>query len=154
MKSWASIVSNPPSTQAATRAAATRAAATPREDDIFILKPTKLTKPTKGPAPAPAEPISEKQESGPLYQCMTPSENTRPSHKTLIRPGAPTVAPIFKNDSEKKEWDNKEYEENCKYSNEIYHQEMEKWRTEKRWRAVPNMTSMTKDEEAAGFYKV
>jgi hypothetical protein len=85
---------------------------------------------------------------------MTPSENSRPSHKTLIRPGAPTVAPIFKNDSERKEWDNKEYEENCKYSNEIYHQEMEKWSAENRWRAVPNMTSMTKEEEAAGFRKV
>jgi len=31
---------------------------------------------------------------------------------------------------------------------------MEKWSAENRWRAVPNMTSMTKEEEAAGFYKV
>ena len=82
------------------------------------------------------------------------SEDSRPSHKSLIRPDAPTVAPIFKNETEKREWEIKEYEKNCKYSNEIHHQEMEKWRTEKRWRAVPNMTSMTKEEESAGFIKV
>ena len=113
MKSWASIVSNPPYTQTATRATV---AATPREDDIFILKPTKPTKPTKGPAHAPAEPISEKQESRPSIT-VTPSEDSRPSHKTLIRPDAPTVAPIFKNETEKREWEDKEYQENCKYSN-------------------------------------
>ena len=165
MKSWASIVkenSNLPSTQTV-RAAVT---ATPREDDIFTLKTTKPK--TKGRiggglAVAPAEPISEKQQSiastassasAPLYQCITPSEHHWPSHKTLIRPDAPTVAPIFKNETEKREWEDKEYQENCKYSNEIHHQEMEKWRTEKRWRNVPNMTSMTKEEEAAGFIKV
>ena len=169
MKSWASIVYNPPSTQAATRATV---AATPREDDIFTLKTTKITKRGRvnqpAVAPAPAELISEKQKqqsvaptsvastaSTPiLYQCITPSENSRPSHKTLIRPGAPTVAPIFKNESEKREWEDKEYQENCKYSNEIHHQAIEKWRTEKRWHVVPNMTSMTKEEEAAGFIKV
>ena len=168
--SWASIVSNPPSAQTAARTtvAATRGAATPREDDIFTLK-TKKTKTTKGqisavaPAPESAELISEKQQSTAstsvastpiLYQCMTPSEHSRPSHKTLIRPGAPTVAPIFKNESEKREWEDKEYQENCKYSNEIHHQAIEKWRTEKRWHVVPNMTSMTKEEEAAGFIKV
>lgn len=158
MKSWASIVSNPPSTQTAARATV---AATPREDDIFILKPTKITKqtkPTKGPALAPTEPISEKQESRPSITVMpsedSRSEDSRPSHKSLIRPDAPTVAPIFKNETEKREWEDKEYQENCKYSNEIHHQEMEKWRTEKRWHIVPNMTSMTKEEEAAGFIKV
>jgi hypothetical protein len=177
MKSWTSIVKlNPPSTQTAARTtvAATRGAATPREDDIFALKTTKITKRGRvnqpAVAPAPAELISEKQKqqsvastsvaptsvaSTPiLYQCMTPSEHSRPSHKTLIRPGAPTVAPIFKNETEKREWEIKEYEKNCKYSNEIHHQEMEKWRTEKRWHVVPNMTSMTKEEEAAGFIKV
>jgi hypothetical protein len=159
MKSWASIVSNPSSTQTAARATV---AATPREDDIFILKPTKITKQTKqtkGPAPAPAEPISEKQESRPSITVIMPSEDSRsedshPSHKTLIRPDAPTVAPIFKNETEKREWEDKEYQENCKYSNEIHHQEMEKWRAEKRWHNVPNMTSMTKEEADAGFIKV
>lgn len=172
MKSWASVVkenSNPPSTQTTKVTAAARA--TPREDDIFTLKITK-PKATKGRvsgglAVASAEPepesISEKQQpiastvsiaSAPLYQCIAHSEHHWPSHKTLIRPDAPTVAPIFKNETEKREWEDKEYQENCKYSNEIHHQEMEKWRTEKRWRNVPNMTSMTKEEEAAGFIKV
>lgn len=179
MKSWASIVkanSNPPSMQTV-RAAAT---ATPREDDIFTLKTTKpktkcrvggghasTVAPAVASTVAPAEPISEKQQSiastastaststsTPSYQCITPSEHHWPSHKSLIRPDAPTVAPIFKNETEKREWEIKEYEKNCKYSNEIHHQEMEKWRTEKRWRAVPNMTSMTKEEESAGFIKV
>ena len=177
--SWASIVKhNPPSAQSMQTTRTTVAAVAPREDDIFTLKTTKITKRGRISAVAPVESISEKQQSTAstastastvstataataatavtpiLYQCMMPSENSRPSHKTLIRPGAPTVAPIFKNESEKKEWDNKEYEENCKYSNEIHHQEMEKWSAENRWRAVPNMTSMTKEEEAAGFRKV
>jgi hypothetical protein len=111
---------------------------------------------------APADPNSEKQQStastsvasAPLYQCITPSENSRPSHKSLIRPDAPTVAPIFKNETEKREWEDKEYRENCKYSDEIHHQEMEKWCRENRWHNVPNMTSITKEEEAAGFRKV
>lgn len=173
MKSWASVVkanSNPPSTQTTqTVRAAAAAAATPREDDIFTLKTTK-PKATKGRvsgglAVASAEPepesISEKQQpiastasAAPLYQCIAPSAYSRPSHKSLIRPGAPTVAPIFKNETEKIEWEDKEYQENCKYSNEIHHQEMEKWRTENRWHIVPNMTSATKEEEAAGFRKV
>lgn len=178
MRSWASIVgakTNPPSTQTVVRAVAA-AAATPREDDIFTLKTTKITKGRVGGGGQPAlalastvapatEPISEKQQStesnastesiastsAPLYQCISPSEHHWPSHKTLIRPGAPTVAPIFKNETEKREWEDKEYQENCNYSNEIHHQEMEKWREEKRWHNVPNMTSMTKEEEAAGF---
>lgn len=184
MRSWASIVkanSNPQTTQSAQQtvgARVARTAATPREDDIFTLKTTK-TKTTKGRvgggqsahvSAEPTEPISEKQQSiestalvastpsasasAPLHQCMPPSKHSRPSHKTLIRPDAPTVAPIFKNETEKREWEDKEYQENCKYSNEIHHQEMEKWRTEKRWHIVPNMTSMTKEEEAAGFIKV
>ena len=182
MKSWASIVkenSNPPSTQSTQQTVRARAAAaTPREDDIFTLKTAK-TKTTKGRAGGgqsalvsvsaePVEPNSEKQQSvastastsvaavtsAPLHQCMSPSKHSRPSHKTLIRPNAPTVAPIFKNETEKREWEDKEYQENCKYSNEIHHQEMEKWRTEKRWHIVPNMTSMTEEEEAAGFRKV
>lgn len=171
--SWASIVKSNLSTQPTqiTQTTTVRAtAATPREDDIFTLKTAK-TKTTKGRAgggqPAlvsvSAEPISEKQQSvattastasAPLYQCVSPSEHHWPSHKTLIRPDAPTVAPIFKNETEKREWEDKEYRENCKYSNEIHHQEMEKWRAEKRWHTVPNMTSMTKEEEAAGFRKV
>lgn len=179
MKSWATVVkakSNPPAKQTVRAGAA---AAMPREDDIFTLKTTK-PKTTKGrvgggggqptvvvastvaSTVSPTEPISENQQpvastastSAPLYQCMSPSEDSRPSHKTLIRPGAPTVAPIFKNETEKREWEDKEYQENCKYSYEIHHQEMEKWRTEKRWHVVPNMTSMTKEEEAAGFIKV
>jgi hypothetical protein len=174
MKSWASVVkanSNPPaSTQSKQTVPA--AAAMPREGDIFTLKTMKTkpkgrvggggqpAAPTVAPV-APTEQISEKQQSPESIalvtptQCMSPpSKHSRPSHKTLIRPGAPTVAPIFKNETEKREWEDKEYQENCKYSNEIHHQEMEKWRTEKRWRAVPNMTSMTKEEEAAGFIKV
>lgn len=171
MKSWASIVktnSNPLSTHSAQIARA--AAAIPKEDDIFTLKTTKTTKTTKTkgrvgggqsapppmPIPAPAESITEQQQSvtSTAPPTASPSANSRPSHKTLIRPGAPTVAPIFKNETEKREWEIREYEKNCKYSNEVHHQEMEKWRTENRWHIVPNMTSATKEEEAAGFRKV
>lgn len=170
MKSWASIVkanyNNPPSTQTATTAAI------PKEDDIFTLKTaktTKTTKITKGwvgggqsappppPLPAPTESITEQHTSFELLTApptASPSANSRPSHKSLIRPGAPTVAPIFKNETEKREWEIREYEKNCKYSDEIHHQEMEKWRTKNRWHIVPNMTSATKEEEAAGFRKV
>lgn len=64
MKSWASIVkSDPPSTQP------TQTTVKPREDDIFILKPTKTTKGRVGgggqsaPVSVSAGPISEKQQS-------------------------------------------------------------------------------------------
>ena len=82
------------------------------------------------------------------------TENSRPEHKTITRPDAPTVVPIFKNKDEEWAWNANEYREDCKYSNEIYYQEMQKWRLEKRWNVVPNMTAMTKEEEAAGFRKV
>jgi hypothetical protein len=121
MRSWASIVkSNDHLTQTTAPTATTTTAATPREDDIFTLKTAKTKQ--KGwagggqSAIAPADPNSEKQQStastsvasAPLYQCITPSENSRPSHKSLIRPDAPTVAPIFKNETEKREWEDKE----------------------------------------------
>lgn len=144
MRSWASIVkSNPPSTSS-THKVITAGQSAAIESISEKQQSVELTAPTASTTSAPI-----------LHQfTMTPSANSRPSHKSLIRPGAPTVAPIFKNETEKREWEQKEYEKNCKYSNEIHHQEMEKWRTEIRWHIVPNMTSATKEEEAAGFRKV
>jgi hypothetical protein len=142
MRSWASIVkeNSNPSIQ--------------RAESISKKQKSTASTGSTTSASTAASTAASTTAAPPLYQCITPSENSRPSHKSLIRPDAPTVAPIFKNETEKREWEHKEYRENCKYSDEIHHQEMEKWRRETRWHTVPNMTSMTKEEEAAGFRKV
>jgi len=111
------------------------------------------------PAAQEQQPTAQEQQKQTFHKFsqirdFSRTENSRPEHKTITRPDAPTVVPIFKNKDEEWAWDANEYRENCKYSNEIYYQEMQKWRLEKRWNVVPNMTAMTKEEEAAGFRKV
>jgi len=75
MKSWASIVSNPPSTAAAATAAT--AATRDRATSLAFIASDEL--------------VTEKQQS----VAFRPFENSHPSHKTLIRPDAPTVVPIY-----------------------------------------------------------
>ena len=78
MKSWASIVSNTPSIQTATRGAAAATAATrDRATSLAFIESDEL--------------VTEKQQS----VAFRPFENSHPSHKTLIRPDAPTVVPIY-----------------------------------------------------------
>ena len=179
MRSWASIAKTAP--PASTTAQQQQQQ---QEGDIFVLLPPKIqTKKNgvNGGGAAAAHPVKEKeitsspptpahepqeQEQEPTTTTTTahatqqqpqPSsrtENSRPEHKTVSRPDAPTVVPIFKDEDHKRKWYDDEYKQDCKYSQEIYHQAMEKWRTEKRWHVVPNMTDMTKEQEAAGFRKV
>jgi hypothetical protein len=175
--SWASIVKKTP--VAATAASSTAPAQQQQQQqqgDIFVLLPPKIQTKKNGvnsggaAAPvkevtSPPTPAHEPQEQEPpttitahaTQQQPQPSsrtENSRPEHKTVSRPDAPTVVPIFKDEDDKRKWYDNEYKQDCKYSQEIHHQAMEKWRTEKRWHVVPNMTDMTKEQEAAGFRKI
>ena len=180
MKSWASIVRK---THVAAAPPASTTAQQQQQGDIFILLPPKIQtkknggngnggaaaaaaakEPTSPPTPAPTpahEPITQEQQpAAHASQQKQPSrdfshtENSRPEYKTIARPDTPTVVPIFKDEDEKRKWYDNEYKQDCKYSQEIHHEAMEKWRTEKRWHVVPNMTDMTKEQEAAGFRKV
>ena len=179
--SWAAMVKKTPVpvAAAASTAPASTGPAQQQQGDIFILLPPKIqTKKNgvNGGGGAAAAPVKEKeitsspptpahepepQEQEPTtttahatQQPSSRTENSRPEYKTVSRPDAPTVVPIFKDEDEKNKWYDNEYKQDCKYSQEIHHQAMEKWRTEKRWHVVPNMTDMTKEQEAAGFRKV
>jgi len=179
--SWASIVKNTPAAAAIVPASTTTLAQQQQQQqgDIFVLHPPKfLTKKNGGNGggggaaalvkekeitsspPTPAhEPEPQEQEpttttAHATQQPPSRTENSRPEYKTVSRPDAPTVVPIFKDEDNKRKWYDNEYKQDCKYSQEIHHQAMEKWRTEKRWHVVPNMTDMTKEQEAAGFRKV
>lgn len=184
MKSWASIVKNTPATvppHSVAAAAAPTSSTAQKEGDIFFLQQTKVRSKNGGGGagatgatsvkekkekeitsspPTPAEP-QEPQEQEPTpttaHHHAQPSlrtENSRPEYKTVSRPDAPTVVPIFKDEDHKRKWYDDEYKKDCEYSQKIHHQEMEKWRTEKRWHVVPNMTEMTKEQQAAGFRNI
>jgi hypothetical protein len=174
--SWASIVKKTP--VAATAASSTAPAQQQQQQqqgDIFVLLPPKIqTKKNgvnSGGAAAPVKEVispptpasDEPQEQEPTTtahatqqqpQPSSRTENSRPEYKTVSRPDAPTVVPIFKDEDHKRKWYDDEYKKDCEYSQKIHHQEMEKWRTEKRWHVVPNMTEMTKEQEAAGFRNI
>ena len=182
MASWASILKKTP--VAAAPPASTTAQQQQQGDIFILLPPKIQTKknggngnggaaaaapakePTSPPTPAPTPSHEfEPQEQEPTtttahatqhatQQPSSRTENSRPEYKTVSRPDTPTVVPIFKDEDHKRKWYDDEYKQDCKYSQEIHHQAMEKWRTEKRWHVVPNMTDMTKEEEAAGFRKI
>ena len=177
--SWAAMVKKTPVpvAAAASTAPASTGPAQQQQGDIFILLPPKIQTKKNGvnggggaaaapvkekeitsSPPSPAhKPQEQEQEPTTAHATQQPSsrtENSRPEYKTVSRPDAPTVVPIFKDEDEKNKWYDNEYKQDYKYSQEIHHQAMEKWRTEKRWHVVPNMTDMTKEQEAAGFRKV
>ena len=179
MKSWASIVKNTPvaAATAAYSTAPARQQQQQQQGDIFVLLPPKFQTKKNGGGGAGATSVKEKEiTSSPLTPAHEPqeqepttttahatqqqpqpssrTENSRPEYKTVSRPDAPTVVPIFKDEDHKRKWYDDEYKKDCEYSQEIHHQAMEKWRTEKRWHVVPNMTDMTKEQEAAGFRKI
>lgn len=173
MKSWASIVKIPP-VAAAVASTAPAQQQQQQQGDIFILHPTKIrTKKTAsggGPEkqqkeekeetsqPTAAEPIKPIERPQPQHQPQHQDDdddpNSYPAHVSLTRPGAPTVAPIFKNNEEMQEWQKNEYNENHKYSNQIHFEKVQAWRQRVNWHIVPNMTSITPEEKALGFIKV
>jgi hypothetical protein len=120
-------------------------------------KEKEITSSPPTPAHEPQEPQEQEPTPTTAHHHAQPSlrtENSRPEYKTVSRPDAPTVVPIFKDEDHKRKWYDDEYKKDYEYSQKIHHQEMEKWRTEKRWHVVPNMTEMTKEQEAAGFRNI
>ena len=78
MKSWATAAAAATAATAATRGAAAATAATrDRATSLAFIASNEL--------------VTEKQQS----VAFRPFENSHPSHKTLIRPDAPTVVPIY-----------------------------------------------------------
>ena len=176
MKSWASIVKTAPVPVTVTAAAP--AAPAQQQGDIFVLHPTKIrTKknasggsdcaaPEKQPQQKQlqeeeteetpqltAEPIKPIERPHPQPQ-HDDDPNSFPAHVSLTRPGAPTVAPIFKNNEDMQEWQKNEHNENHKYSNQVHSEKVQEWRKRVNWHIVPSMTSITPEEKALGFIKV
>ena len=161
--SWASIVKNAP-------AAAASTASTQQQGDIFVLHPTKNRTKKNASGGGGAQPQQKEEETEeksaeevtaePIKPIERPQPqhdddpNSFPAHISLTRPGAPTVAPIFKNNEDMQEWQKNEYNENHKYSNQIHSEKVQAWRQRVNWHIVPNMTSITPEEKALGFIKV
>ena len=169
--SWAAMVKKtPPAPAVAVASSTTGPAQQQQQGDIFILLPPKIQ--TKKNAsggvpekqqkeekeetsqPTAAEPIKPIERPQPQHQDDDDDPNSYPAHVSLTRPGAPTVAPIFKNNEEMQEWQKNEYNENHKYSNQIHFEKVQAWRQRVNWHIVPNMTSITPEEKALGFIKV
>ena len=182
--SWAAMVKKTPlaaATAVASTASTAPAQQQQQQGDIFILHPTKIrTKKTaSGGDQQPQQQKQQKEEETeeteeteeetpqltaseamqPIERPQPPPEhdddpNSYPAHLSLTRPGAPTVAPIFKNSEDMQEWQRNEYNENHKYSNQIHSEKVQAWRQIVNWHSVPNMTSITPEEKALGFIKV
>jgi hypothetical protein len=176
MKSWVSIVRNTPVAAATAASSTAHTQQQQQKGDIFVLHPTKVrTKKNAsgggGPAAPEKQQKEEETEEKPAeevtaeamkqIECRPQPQhqhdddpNTFPAHVSLTRPGAPTVAPIFKNNEDMQEWQKNEYNENHKYSNQIHYEKVQAWRQRVNWHSVPNMTSITPEEKALGFIKV
>jgi hypothetical protein len=172
MKSWASIVRNTPvaAATAVPLVPVVSASTQQHDDDIFVLHPTKVrTKKNASGGAQPQQKVEDTEEtpqltaSEPIKPIERPQPpqpphdddpNTFPEHVSLTRPGAPTVAPIFKNNEDMQEWQKNEYNENHKYSNQVHSEKVQAWRQRMNWHIVPNMTSITPEEKALGFIKV
>jgi hypothetical protein len=171
MKSWASIVKKTPAPVTAVVPVSTAPAQ--QQGDIFVLLPPKIqTKKNgvnSGHCAAPEKQLQEEETeetpqltAEPIKIIERPQPqpqhdddpNSFPAHISLTRPGAPTVAPIFKNSEDMQEWQKNEYNENHKYSNQIHSEKVKVWRQRVNWHSVPNMTSITPEEKALGFTKV
>ena len=169
--SWASIVRNTPAAAAAVVPVVSTSTAQ-QQGDIFVLHPTKIrTKKNGGNSGNFAQPQQKKEDTEETPQliaaeAMKPIErphpqhqhdddpNSFPAHLSLTRPGAPTVAPIFKNNEDMQEWQKNEHNENHKYSNQVHSEKVQAWRKRVNWHIVPTMTSITPEEKALGFTKV
>jgi hypothetical protein len=169
MKSWASIVKKTP---AAVSVSTASTAPAQQQGDIFVLLPPKIQTKKNGNGGGAAAPEKQLQEeeteetpqltAEPIKIIERPQPqpqhdddpNSFPAHISLTRPGAPTVAPIFKNSEDMQEWQKNEYNENHKYSNQIHSEKVKVWRQRVNWHSVPNMTSITPEEKALGFIKV
>lgn len=167
MKSWASILKTP-----APAAAAPAVAPAQQQGDIFILHPTKIRTKKNASGVGGAQPQQKQQKeeenpaeevtAEPIKQIERPQPqpqhdddpNSFPEHVSLTRPGAPTVAPVFKNSEDMQEWQKNEHNENHKYSNQIHSEKVKAWRQRVNWHIVPSMTSITPEEKALGFIKV
>ena len=167
MKSWASILKTP-----APAAAAPAVAPAQQQGDIFILHPTKIRTKKNASGVGGAQPQqkqlqeeenpAEEVTAEPIKQIERPQPqpqhdddpNSFPAHVSLTRPGAPTVAPVFKNSEDMQEWQKNEHNENHKYSNQIHSEKVKAWRQRVNWHIVPSMTSITPEEKALGFIKV
>jgi hypothetical protein len=77
-----------------------------------------------------------------------------PQYALMVRPGAPSVVPVFRKSSHLKNWELNERKQNKKYSNEIYYKKMSAWKEQHKWYDVPFMTSMTKEEAEKGFLQI
>ena len=177
--SWASIVKNTPAAAAIVPVVSASTAPARQQQqqqgDIFVLHPPKIrTKKNCGNGGDCAQPQQkqpqQKEEEKPAEEVtaepIKPIErphpqpqhdddpNSFPAHVSLTRPGAPTVAPIFKNNEDMQEWQKNEYNENHKYSNQIHSEKVQAWRQRVNWHIVPNMTSITPEEKTLGFIKV
>ena len=170
MKSWASIVQTRPAAAAAVIVAPVAPAQ--QQGDIFILHPTKIRTKKNASGVGGAQPQQKQQKeeenpaeevtAEPIKQIERPQPqpqhdddpNSFPEHVSLTRPGAPTVAPVFKNSEDMQEWQKNEHNENHKYSNQIHSEKVKAWRQRVNWHIVPSMTSITPEEKALGFIKV
>lgn len=92
-----------------------------------------------------APPIEQKEEQKEGGRC--------PLFVYMVRPGAPTVRPIFET-YESNAWEQSELDKNHEYSRKIHDEKIDVWEKINRWFCVPVMTEMTKNQEEMGFYPI
>ena len=114
---------------------------------------------TEKPVEPPPAPLQDylKQEQKSLAESLAAIEKEnasqcRPTCVMLKRPDAPQTIPIFKTSEELYAWDYSELLKNQKYSDEVFEQRTQEWRIKNNWQLPPMKTTVSKDEQARGFY--
>ena len=114
---------------------------------------------TEKPVEPPPAPLQDylKQEQKSLAESLAAIEKEnasqcRPTWVRLKRLDAPQTIPIFKTSEELYAWDYSELLKNQKYSDEVFEQRTQEWRIKNNWQLPPMKTTVSKDEQARGFY--
>jgi hypothetical protein len=82
-------------------------------------------------------------------------ENRMPLYRHITRPDThPLFAPIFKDLSEKCQWEQEQWRLNQEYSSMIHDQKVAVWEKKNNWFPVPLMTDVSEPQKKMGFIPV
>jgi hypothetical protein len=82
-------------------------------------------------------------------------ENRMPLYRYITRPDThPLFAPIFKDLSEKCQWEQEQWRLNQEYSSMIHDQKVAVWEKKNNWFPVPLMTDVSEPQKKMGFIPV
>jgi hypothetical protein len=152
MKSWASIVKQQPTTTQGngSRAATTQVSMNPTQNASFEAEDKKREKEITYVFNVHKKYLEDLEKED-----KEMGGNRMPLFRYIVRPDThPLFAPIFKDLSEKVQWEHEQWRLNQDYSSMIHDQRVAVWEKKNNWFPVPLMTEMTDAQKKMGFFLI